>query len=70
MLTKAKRGLLNNGDVAVFNNKVAITMPIQDTYKNVVVVQQNVINYIINRRQVQHFTKTNNRDRILFLVQH
>lgn len=35
-------------------------MPIQDKLKNVVIVQRNVIQYTINRLQIQCFAKTNN----------
>lgn len=38
MLTKEKRKLLNNDNVAVFNSKVATTMPIQETHKNIIIV--------------------------------
>ena len=70
MLTKVRTSLLNNGNVAVFNKKVATTMPIQDTLKNAVVMQRNVTRHTIKRLQVQCFAKANNRDIILFFAQH
>lgn len=38
MLTRVKTDLLNNGNITVFNNKVATIMLIQDILKNVVIL--------------------------------
>lgn len=52
ILIRARIGLLNNNNIAVFNSKIAILMLIQDTLANIVVVQQNTIWYTINRVQL------------------
>lgn len=70
MLTRARRGLLDNNDVAVLNNKVASSLPIHSPDENVVIVQQNATRHTINRLQIRRFAKTNNRDVILFPAQH
>lgn len=43
MLTIAKKGLLNNNNVFIFNNKVASIIFIYNPDENVVIVQQNGI---------------------------
>lgn len=70
MLRRARKGLLNNDDVAILNNKVAATIPIHNADEQVVIVQQNAIRHTINRIQIRRFAKANNRDVILFPTQH
>ena len=60
MLTIAKISLINNNNVAVVINKVAITMPIYNRYGNIVIIQRNAIRYTINKLQVEYFAKANN----------
>lgn len=70
ILTRAKKGVLNNNDVAIFNNKVASTLPIHKPDKNVVIVQQNIIRHTIHQLQIRQFAKANNCNVIFFPVQH
>lgn len=42
MLTRAKKGLFNNNNVAILNNKVVSILPIYKPKENVVIVQQNI----------------------------
>lgn len=70
MLTRAKRGLLNNNDVAILNNKVVSILLIYKSEENVVIVQQNVTQHTINQYQIHRFAKANNRDIILFSTQY
>ncbi len=69
MLIRARRGLLNNDDVAILNSKVAVTIPILNPDEQVVIVQQNATRHTINRIQIKRFAKAHNRDVILFLVE-
>ena len=39
MLTRTRKGPLNNNNVAILNNKVAVTIPILNPDKQVVIVQ-------------------------------
>lgn len=48
MLTKTRKVLLNNNNVTILNNKVASTIPIYNPNKNIIIVQQNEIQYMIN----------------------
>ena len=68
MLTIARTSLINNNNVAVIINKVAITMPIYNRYENIVIIQRNAIRSTITKLQVECFAKANNQDIILFLV--
>lgn len=68
MLIIVKTDLLNNSNITILNNKIATTVPIQDTLKNIVIIQWYTIRHTINRLQVQRFTKINNRDIILFPI--
>lgn len=68
--SKAKTDLLNNSNIAIFNNKVATTILIQDTIENIFIVQENTIWHIINRFQVECFAKANNQDIVLFFTQY
>lgn len=42
MLTRARKDLFNNNNVAILNNKVALTIPIYKLDENIVIVQQNI----------------------------
>ncbi len=70
MLTRARRGLLNNDDIVILNSKVAVTIPILNLGEQVVIVQQNTIRHTINRIQIKRFAKAHNRDVILFPTEH
>lgn len=48
MLRKVRKSLLNNDNIAILNNKVAVTIPIHNINEQVVIVQQNIIQYTIN----------------------
>lgn len=39
MFRRAKKGLLNNDNIAIFNNKVAVTIFIYNADKQVVIIQ-------------------------------
>lgn len=43
MLGKARSYLLDDGDIAILNDKITTTVLIQNKYKNVVIMYQNVI---------------------------
>ncbi len=49
MLTRARRGFLNNDNVAILNSKVAVTIPILNPDEQVVIVQRNATRHTINR---------------------
>ncbi len=70
ILTRARRGLLNNDDIAILNSKVAVTIPILNPDEQVVIVQQNVTWHTINRIQIKRFAKAHNRNVIFLLVEH
>ncbi len=70
MLTRARRGLLNNDDVTILNSKVAVTIPILNPDEQVVIVQQNATQYTINRIQIKRFVKAHNRNVIFFPAEH
>lgn len=48
MLTKARRGFLNNNNIAIPNNEVVVTIPILYLDKQVVIIQQNTTRHTIN----------------------
>ncbi len=70
MLTRARRGLLNNDDVAILNSKVAVTILILNPDEQVVIVQRNATRYTINWIQIKRFAKAHNRDVIIFPSEH
>lgn len=53
MLKRARKGLLNNDNVAILKNKVAATIFIYNADEQVVIVQQNAIRHTINRIQIR-----------------
>ncbi len=70
MLTRARRGLLNNNDATILNSKVAVTILILNLDEQVVIVQRNATRHIINQIQIKRFAKAHNRDVILFPTEH
>ncbi len=70
MLTRARRDLLNNNNVAILNNKIALMIPILNLDKQVVIVQQNATWHTINWIQTKRFPKAHNHNIIFFLVEH
>ena len=70
LLTRARKGLLNNDDVDILNSRIASSIPIDDVNKNVVIIQRNATRHIINRLQIKRFAQANGRDVIIFPGQH
>ena len=70
LLTRARKGLLNNNNVDTLNNRIASSIPIDNVDKNEVIVQQNATRHIINRLQINRFAQANRRDVIIFLGQY
>lgn len=70
ILRRVKKSFLNNNNIAILNNKVAATISIHNTDEQVIIVQQNTIQYTINQIQIRQFAKTNNCNVILFFIQH
>lgn len=70
MLIKARKSLFNDNNVAILNSKIAITIPILNPNKQVVIIQQNTTRHKINWIQIKRFAKTNNRNIILFPTKH
>ena len=66
MLRRAKKGLFNNNNVAILNNKIEAIIPIYNADEQVVIVQQNTTQYTINQIQIRRFAKANNCNVILF----
>ena len=66
LLTRARKGLLNNDDVDTFNNKIAYSIPTNNVDKNIVIVQRIKTRYIINRLQIKHLAQANGQDVIFF----
>lgn len=54
LLTRARKGLLNNNDVDTLINKIAFSIPTNNVDKNVDIVQRIKTRYIINRLQIKH----------------
>ena len=67
---RAKRGLLNNDNVAIFNNKIVVTIHIVNLNEQVVMVQQNTTRHTINWMQIKRFAQAHNRNVILFPIEH
>lgn len=69
MLTKARKNLLNNNNVAIFNNKVVVTILIPNPDKQIVIVQQNATRHTIHWIQIIRFAKGINCNVIFFLTE-
>ena len=67
---QARKNLFNNNNIVILNSKVIVMIPILNPDKQVVIVQQNATQHIINRIQIKWFAKTNNRNVILFPIEH
>ena len=70
IFTRARKGLLNDNDLAILNSKVLVIIPIFNPDEQVVIVQQNASWHTINWIQIKRFAKDNNHNIIFFLVEH
>ena len=70
LLIRAKRGLLNNNNVDILNNRIACSISTNNINKNFVIIQQNKTRLIINRLQMKRFAQANRQNVILFSGHH
>ncbi len=70
ILTRVRRGLFNNDDIAILNSKLAVTIPDLNPDEQVVIVKQNATWHTINRIQINKFATAHNCDVIFFLAKH
>ena len=70
LLTRARKGLLNNDDVDTLNSRITSSILIDHVDKNFVIVQRNASRHIINRLQIKRFAQANGRDVIIFPGHH
>lgn len=70
LLGRARAGQLNEGDVNLLNDRVAVELPSPESLNSVVVVQRNELRHTINRFQTERFARTRGTPLFIFPACH